>query len=461
METYNLVIRGGTIVTAGSMGVADIGIREGKLAQLGGAMKGERELDAQGHYVFPGGVDVHVHLTSSRDPAPGVELWVDDFYSGSRAALAGGVTTIGNMTFQRAGETLRDALARDMAQAQREAAIDYILHPILAHPTRESLAQIPGLAADGHTSLKIFMVMDNFDARVDDYLQAMQLAGRHGALTMMHCEDGALIRCVCRELMAQGLGEPRQWPDARPVYTELAATERALAMSRATKAPLYVVHLSSADALASCRRARAAGQPIYVETRPLYLYLTREKFNEPDAAKYVGAPPLREQSDLRALWNGLHSGDIQCLCTDHAPWSLRQKLDPTLNITNVRQGVSDLETLMPMLYSEGVLTGRISLSRFVELTSTNTAKLFGLYPQKGTIAVGSDADLVVWDSDAKRIINGATMQSQAGYSVYDGREAQGWPRYTISRGEVVLDDGAMIAQRGRGRWVKRKKWMRL
>ncbi len=458
---FDLVIRGGTVVTPGSEGVCDVGVQAGVVAQLGGAMTGTREIDARGQYVFPGGVDVHVHLTSGRDPAPGVEVWVDDFYSGSLAAIVGGITTIGNMTQQGMGETIRDALVRERKLAEQNAAVDYILHPILRDPSPESLAQIPELASEGHTSLKIFLVMDNFDARVDDYVRALQLAAQSGTLTMLHCEDGALIRCLCRELLDEGKGDLKHYPDSRPDYTEAIATERAIAMARATGAPIYIVHLSSAVALERCRRARADGVPLYVETRPLYLYLTRELFDQTDGAKYVGAPPLREASDVRAIWNGLVSGEIQTLCTDHAPWTLRQKLDPSLNVATAWQGVSDLETLMPMLFSEGVLAGRISLSRFVELTSTNAAKLFGLYPQKGTIAVGSDADLVVWDTNARRTIDGAAMQSRAGYSVYDGREVQGWPAYTISRGDVVLDHGNVSAARGRGRWLKRSKTMRL
>lgn len=457
----DLVIRGGTVVTAGSMGVCDVGVQDGRVIQLGGEMTGQRELDAGGRYVLPGGVDVHVHLTSASVPGPGVEVRADDFYSGSLAAIAGGVTTIGNMTFQRPGESLRNALARDTAAAQRDAAIDYVLHPVLTDPQPEALAEIPVLAAEGHTSLKIFLVMDNFDAHFDDYLEAMRLAGQSGTLSMIHCEDGSLIRCVCRQLMEQGRGGPRSWPDSRPVYTEVAATERAIAMARAASAPIYIVHLSSAAALVSTHRARAEGLPVYIETRPLYLYLTREVFDEPDAAKYVGAPPMREQADVHALWHGMRSGDIQCLCSDHAPWTLRQKLDPAADVTTVRQGVADLETRMPMLYSEGVRTGRLSLSRFVELTSTNPAKLFGMYPQKGTIAVGSDADLVVWDSETSRTIDGATMQSRADYSVYDGWNVRGWPLYTISRGEIVLDSGEVLAQRGRGRWIRRGKTMQL
>ena len=457
----DLVIKGGTVVTAGSLGTCDVGVADGRVAQLGAGLTGRRMLDARGAYVFPGGVDVHVHLSSPIEPAPGVELWVDDFYSGSQAAIAGGVTTVGNMTFQRRDEGLRQALARDLAAASRDAAIDYILHPVLMHPSEEALAEVPALAAEGHTSLKIFMVLDHFDAHVNEYLRAMRIAGASGVLTMVHCEDGALIRCVCQDLVAQGLGAPQHYPDSRPDYTESAAVERAIAFTRATRAPIYIVHLSSAAALDACRRARADGLPVYVETRPLYLYLTRAVFEQPDGAKYVGNPPLREAADTRAIWNGLRSGEIQCLCSDHAPWTLRQKLDPTLDITTVRPGVADLETLMPMLFSEGVRGGRVSLSRFVELTSTNTSKLFGLYPRKGTIAVGSDADLVVWDPDACRTIQGATMRSKAGYSVYDGREVQGWPVYTVSRGEVVLEDGQVTATRGRGKWVRRDRPMLL
>jgi len=457
----DLAIRGGTVVTADSMGIVDIGVHEGKIVQIGGDIQSRREINARGKYVFPGGVDIHVHLTSSRPPGLGVEIWVDDFDSGSRAAIAGGVTTVGNMTFQRQGETLRDALARDLALAKPDAAVDFVLHPVLTDPSSGALAEISELAADGHTSLKIYLVRDNFDARVDDYMRAMHLAARSGSMVMAHCEDGALIRYICRDLIERGKGIPRFWPEARPDYTELAATERAIAMARATGAPMYIVHLSSAGAMASCSRARAEGLHVYVETRPLYLYLTRELFDQPDCAKYVGAPPLRTEDDVQAMWHGLHSGAIQCVCTDHAPWTLRQKLDPKLDVTTARQGVADLETLMPMLFSEGVLTGRISLSHFVELTSTNAAKLFGMYPQKGTIAVGSDADLVVWDGEAHRIIDGAKMQSKAGYSVYDGREVKGWPVYTVSRGEIVLDNGKIAAQRGRGQWVRRSKPMML
>ena len=460
---YDLVIRGGTIVTAGSLGIGDLGVAGEKIAQIGGEMRGRQELDAHGKLVLPGGVDGHVHLTSPDDPAPGLDLWVDDFCSGSRAAIAGGVTTLGNMTFQRPGETLAGAIERELALAQHHAAVDFVLHPVLTWASPEVFQGIPQLAAEGHTSLKLFLPFEGLlEANASDILQAMRLAAANGMLALVHCEDGALLEWAADDLLARGRGSPHHYAESRPDYAESAATERAIAMARATGASIYVVHLSSAVALAACRRARTSGLPVYVETRPLYLYLTRELFARPDGAKYTGAPPLREATDVQALWNGLHSGDIQCVGTDHAPWTLSQKLNPALDVRTACQGVAELETLRPMLYSEGVRGGRISLSRFVELTSTNPAKLLGMYPQKGTIAIGSDADLVVWDPAERRVVEGATMESRAGFSVYDGREVRGWPLYTISRGEVVLrptpsGGHEILAEPGRGRWVRRGK----
>jgi dihydropyrimidinase len=450
----DLVIRNGIVVTAASRAQADIGIRNGVIAQIGGEMRGRRELDAAGRYVFPGGVDIHVHLSQSSRPEPGRELWVDDFWTGSRAAVAGGVTTFGNMTFQWAGERIRDALDRDLTAARRDSAVDFVLHPVLTDPAPAAIAEVAGLAAAGHVSLKIFMSRDNFDAEIDGYVRAMRAAAETGLVTLLHCEDGALQRFLKTRLIEEGRGGLRYYPESRPDYTEGAATERAIGLARATGAPIYVVHLSSSVALARCREARAGGLPVYVETRPLYLYLTRERFEEADGAKYTGAPPLREQADVDAMWAGLQSGDIQAVCTDHAPWTLGQKTDPSLTVATVRNGVADLETLMPMLFSEGVRAGRLSLSRFVELTSTNVARIFGLYPRKGTIAVGSDADVVVWDADLSRTIRGGSMQSRAGYSVYDGREVRGWPVCTISRGDIVLDGTQITAERGRGRWIE-------
>lgn len=451
----DLVIRGGTVVTTGSSAECDVGVLDGKVVQLGGSLRGWREIDASGALVLPGGIDMHVHLSLPSPPEPGTPAWVDDFGSGSRSAIAGGVTTVGNMTFPWVGQSLSEAIARDLAAAAGAAAVDYVLHPVLVSPTPEALAELPGLAAEGHMSLKLFMMMPEFEAQIDDALAAIQLAGRSGMLTLLHCEDGALVRFAGEQLLAAGRGGVGDWALSRPASAERAAVERATAICEATGAPIYIVHLSSGAALDAARRGQGRGLPVFVETRPLYLYLTSKVLAEPDAGKYIGSPPLREPADVAMLWSGVTDGSVHTLGSDHAPWSLEAKIDPSLNVITARQGVADLETMLPMLFSEGVQTGRISLSRFVSLISTTPARLFGLYPRKGTIAVGSDADLVVLDPQRRRVIDGAAMESRAGYSAYDGWEVRGWPRFTISRGEVVLEDGEVVAAPGRGQWLRR------
>jgi dihydropyrimidinase len=455
---FDLIIRGGTVVTPGHQEIADVAVRDGQIAQLGGPMTGAAEVDASGLQVIPGGIDAHVHLVCARlsalvdanDPA-----WCDDFWSGSQAAIAGGITTVGNMTFALPGETMSAAIAREMAGAAEEAAVDWFLHPVLNGLGEAERAEIAELAAAGHTSIKVFLQDEHFGAGTPGLAEAVAAAGRAGAMTLLHCEDGELLRRVGQELIDSGRGAISHYPEARPVSAEAAAIDQAVELTRETGAPVYIVHLSSQAALDRCRTARAAGLGVHVETRPVYLHLTSERFEEPDAAKYVGAPPLREQADREALWRGLAAGDVDTLCSDHAAWTLEHKLDPALNVLTARQGVADLETLMPMLYSEGVATGRISLDRFVELTSAAAARLFGLYPRKGTIAVGADADLALWDPQLRKVIDGSRMSSRAGYSVYDGWTVQGWPRYVIRRGEVVLADGTCTAQPGSGRWVRR------
>ncbi|MGH7911263.1 MAG: amidohydrolase family protein, partial [Candidatus Dormibacteraceae bacterium] len=269
---HDLVLRGGTVVTSGSLSVTDVGVADGRIVQLGGEMTGARELDVAGLHVLPGGIDVHVHLTTPTED-PDRERWVDDFESGTAAALAGGVTTVGNMTFQRQGETLHAALERDLTKARRQASIDYLLHPVLTDPTPASVREIETLAAEGHRSLKVFMTLPDFDARLGPYTEAIAAAGRAGTITMIHCEDANALRCACEGLFAAGLGQDlHHFPASRPVEAERLATERAIDLCRITGAPMYVVHLSSEAALRACREARALGLPIFVETRPLYLH---------------------------------------------------------------------------------------------------------------------------------------------------------------------------------------------
>jgi dihydropyrimidinase len=457
---FDLVIRGGTVVTPGRREAADIGVRAGRIGRIGGEMQGADELDARGLLVIPGGIDAHVHLVcaalAERLAALGEpKSWVDDFWTGSLAAIAGGITTVGNMTFALPGESMTTAIARDMAGAAAEAAVDWFLHPVLTPLGDSTALEIAQLAAEGHASLKVFLVDPQFAPGTPGLTDAIAAAGRAGSVTLLHCEDAGMLDRAGRQLIESGCGAVRHFADARPVSAEVAAVDQAIEIARQTAAPVYIVHLSSAAALDRCRQARADGLPVHVETRPLYLHLTRERFGEPDAGKYVGAPPLRDPADRDALWRGLAAGDIDTVCSDHAPWTLADKLDPALDVMTARQGVADLETLMPMLFSAGVATGRISLDRFVELTSANAARLFGLYPRKGVVAVGSDADLALWDPGERQVIDGARMQSRAGYSVYDGTTVQGWPRIVIRRGQVVLADGASTAQPGQGRLALR------
>jgi dihydropyrimidinase len=452
----DVAIRNGSVVTPAGQFQADIGILGEQIVQLGGELVAEREIEARGLHVLPGGIDAHVHLTTD-EPAPDGIQWADDFTSGSAAALAGGITTLGNMTFLRRGESLLAGLEREADLVRQQAIADIILHPVIAEPDEAAIAEIASLPAAGHTDIKFFMSTPGYDARALGFLRATAAAGEHGLLTMIHCEDFALIRAATDRLLAEGRGSLRYYAESRPVLSEEVATHRAVALAEFTGAPVYIVHLSSAAALRACEVGQARGAPVYVETRPLYLHLTSERFEEPDGAKYVGQPPLREESDRLALWAGLRAGSIHTVCTDHAPWKLEHKLDPSLNVGRLRPGVENLQTMLPMLHSEGVLTGSITLERMVEVTATNVAKLFGLYPRKGTIAPGSDADVALWDLSARRVVRNEDMLSRAGHSIYAGREVTGWPVMTLRRGSVVFADGRVQGEAGSGQLLPRQR----
>jgi dihydropyrimidinase len=389
------------------------------------------------------------------EPAPGEPVRPDDFESGTRAAVAGGITTVGSMAHQWVGGTLQDAIDREVIAARGRTLTDFFVHPVLNDPTSSARAEIADLERTGQPSVKVFMSFRGFDDRVEEYLEAFREAGRHGVRVLVHCEDGALIRRMAVWLVEDGMRDAGFYPRAHPVGSEVAAVTRAIEFARAADVSIYVVHLGSADALDVCRSARARGQRIAVETRPMYLHLTRETLEASDGARYVGNPPVGGEGDRVALWEGLAAGDVDTVCSDHAPWTLEQKLDPTRDVSSFLPGVADLETLMPMLFSEGVRAGKLSFERFVEVTSTGAARLFGLYPTKGVIAEGSDADLGIWNPRVRRRIDGARMQSRAGYSVYDGWDVHGWPVVTVSRGEVVWAEGDVQGAPGRGRLLAR------
>lgn len=451
---HDLVIRGGTVITADRIRESDVGISGQRIEQIGGAMSGRSELDASGKLVLPGAIDAHVHLTPTEDMLSGPR-WCDDFASGSRAAAAGGVTTVGNMTFPRGAETMVQAIDRETAEAAEKSIVDVILHPVFTRPMFQPLDDLEILASRGVTTLKYFTSFGGFTVNPDPYLTAMERAKAFGILTLIHCEDSVILQRSLDRLVESNRTDIKHYPESRPREAEIAATARAAAFAENTGAPTYIVHLSCEGALDEVNRARRQGAPLWVETRPLYLYLSSERFAEPDGAKYVGQPPLREPSDIEALWNGLANGEINTVCTDHAAWKFADKVFPGVDIATIRPGVADLETLLPMLWSTGVNGGRISSIRFVQLVSTNAAKLFGLYPRKGTIEEGSDADIVIWDPDETRTVRAGSSLSTSDFSPYEGWQVTGWPKVTISRGEIIFDGERILAEPGRGRVLER------
>ena len=451
LAAQEILISGGTVVTSEGRFDADVRVRDGTIVEIGTGLAAgadARTIDATGLLVMPGGVDPHVHLGGSTR---------DDYRTGSQAALAGGITTISNFAWHAQGRTLAQAIEREAALIREQAIADVILHAGITPRTQES--EMATLAAEtGQTSTKVFMVWNTFDAAVPDHMATMEAAGRNGILTMVHCEDWPILAHAVGELTAAGRTSLEYFPDSRPVVAEVVATQRAVAMAEATGAPIYAVHVSSEGALRVLEDARNRGLSVFVETRPIYLHFTRERFEGPDRGLYVGQPPLREQRDQDALWAGIASGSVDVLATDHVAHLREDKMDPSQTISRHRAGLNNLQVVRPMLYSEGVVKGRISEERFVAVTSTNAARLFGLYPQKGTIAVGSDADIVLWDPDETRTIRDEDMFSGAGFSVYSGWEVTGWPVMTLRRGEVVYEDGEILAGAGSGELLRRGRW---
>lgn len=450
-QSRRVLIRGGRVVNADGTRGADVLIEGERIVQVASSISAPADvhvIDAQGKLVLPGGIDPHTHL----QPA-----FVDDLTSGSRAALAGGITTLGTFSAPRGEETPVTALDRMTALIQQQAIADFILHTNAGNPRAEFLPFLPEIVARGQPSIKVFMVGADFGTYLGAFVQLLEAARDAGVVTLVHCEDGALLAAAVRRLTAQGRTSLANYGASRPVIAEVAATQQAMLLCESTRAPMHVVHLSSARALGACRTAKRAGLPVTVETRPLYIHLTDEAMKGPDAPLFVGQPPLRSRDDVEAMWYGLLDGAIDFLATDHAPWTREQKLDPALTISRVRPGVSNLQHMLPMYFSEAVGTRRMPLERFVATTSTNAAKRFGLHPRKGVIAEGSDADVVIWDPGKRDVVRAADDHSNSDYSVYEGREVTGWPIMTIRRGEIVATGTTISGAPGSGRLVTRQR----
>lgn len=452
---FDLVIKGGTIVNEDGEIIADVGILGEQIAAIGSDLRGRKVIDATGHFVLPGGVDPHVHFSAY--DAPPEPAWVDDFGSGSRAAAAGGITTVGHMSYPWHEQTLGETIARDQALAERDGIIDFAFHPVLTNPETQPISEISELAAQGHTTLKYFMSLGKYMSDPAPYVHAMRLARAADVPVLIHCEDAALLQDAMLALVEQGTVAPEHYPRSRPQTSEAAATARAIAFAEQTGASAYIVHLSCIPALEEVRRGRERGVDVWIETRPIYLFLTEERFAEPDSGKYFGQPPLRTQADQEALWEALASGEINTVATDHAPWMYADKVGAHLDIRTIPPGVADLDVMLPMLWSQGVETGRISKQRFVQATSSNAARLLGLYPQKGAIASGSDADIAVWNPRLTRPIRAVEFQSKSDYTPYEGWENTGWPVHVVSRGTVIVRGGEVTAEPGRARVPRRNR----
>ena len=457
---FETVIRGGTVTTAESSIVADVGIADGKIAAIGvGLPQGREEIDASGQLVMPGMIDVHTHfdhmvaLVNANN--------ADDYDSGSRAAAAGGITTVVNFAFQEAGHSLRHAVEGELERASGKSYVDYGVHQCVTDPTVEGVfEEIPVLADEGFASVKCFTTLSPFQLPDADILTLMEVARDNGILVNCHAEDETLVNHLTQSFLKRGMTEVAYLPKARPPVAEEVATYRFATYARVLEAPIYFVHLSSAAALRAVRRVRNEGGHIYAETRPVYLYLDESVYELPnrEGNKYAVLPPLRAKENQKVLWEGLRNGEIQTYATDHAPWMAAQKLDPSREFNRLPAGVSNVQTSIGMLYSEGVRGGRMSAQQLVQVASTNPAKLFGMWPNKGTLAPGADADVCIIDPERKVEILGREMLSASDYDVYEGYQGQGWPVLTMLRGDVIAREGQIVAETPGGRLLKRSRF---
>lgn len=453
----DLIIRNGTVATANDVYKADVGIEGGVVKQIGEALPGKakREIDAQGKYLFPGAVDAHTHCEAELVGAHSC----DDWNSSSIQAACGGVTTVIDYALTGEDQSLIDCLNQWNDNAKDKTIIDYGLHPALYKPSDRIIDEMADVVSEGYTSFKVFMTgLAAFDEYSVQYMKAIAQAAHLGALVNIHCEDQTCISFHTQQLERAGKSDIRHYADSRPPTAEGIAAQRALSMAREADAAVYLVHLSCRESMDAINEARARGQSVYAETRPIYLHLSRERFEEKiDPERYVGWPPLRHADQMEVIWQALDHNVLQTLATDHIGWTLEQKKSRQ-KVDELIPGMANLETMVPMLYSEGVRKKRMSLQRFVAVTATNPAKIFGLYPQKGTIAVGSDADIVVFDPEKNVTIRQKDMHSNQDWELHEGFEVTGWPEVTLSRGEVIVENGKVLGQAGRGRLVKRKRF---
>ncbi len=455
---FDTLIVNGTVVTATDTYLADVGITDGKIAAIGQALSRDNAkqiLDAMNRLVLPGGIDVHTHL----DMPFGGTTSADDFETGTRAAAFGGTTTLIDFAIQYKEQSLRTAFDAWMQKASSKATTDYAFHCIITDLPQARLEEMDELVREGVPSFKLFMAYPGV-FMLDDatIFRAMRRASKVGGMICMHAENGGAIDVIVQQALAEGKTAPKYHALTRPTTAEAEATSRAIALAEMAGSPVYIVHLSCNDALEKVREARDRGLPVYAETCPQYLYLSLEDMDKPgfEGAKYVFTPPLREKWHQEKLWNGLKQDHLQVVSTDHCPFCFKEQKEMGKDdFTKIPNGGPGIEHRMSLIYSGGVAKGRFSVNRFVELVSTTPAKIFGLYPRKGTIAIGSDADLVIFDPNREHTISAATHHMRVDYSMFEGIKVKGTTDVVLSRGRVLVEGNQFHGKAGQGSFLKR------
>ncbi|HPU53022.1 MAG TPA: dihydropyrimidinase [Burkholderiaceae bacterium] len=459
-ETFDLVVRNADVATATDRYQADLGIRDGRIVAIGSALPaGRREIDAAGRLVTPGGVDAHCHLDQ---PTTDGSRMADDFITGTRSAACGGTTTIIPFACQFKGQSLRAAVDDYHRRADGKAAIDYAFHLIVSDPSERVLREeLPALVNEGYSSFKLYMTYDDMKLNDRQVLDLLAVARREGALTMIHAENADCIAWLTDQLVEAGLTAPRFHAASRPMLVEREATHRAIALAELVDVPVLIVHVSGREAVEQIRAGQGMGLKIYAETCPQYLLLSAENLEGEgfEGAKCVCSPPPRDKANQEVIWRGLENGTFQIVSSDHAPFTFdgpggKRNAGDDAPFPKIPNGIPGLETRLPLLMTHGVIDGRIDIHTFVALTSTNPARLYGLFPGKGTIAIGSDADLVIWEQGLNRTVRNVDLHHAVDYTPYEGLALKAWPAVTLSRGEPVWQDGRYLGEAGRGRFLK-------
>ena len=459
MSDYDLVIRGGTVVTAADTVRADVGIRSGRIAAVGEALAGAQTLDAGGLLVLPGGVDTHCHIEQLQaGGGADEETWT----TGSTACFAGGTTSVISFSTQFKGHGILEPLAEYRRRAAR-SMVDYSFHQIITDATDDVVwKQIPEVVASGVRSLKVFLTYDPLHLDDRAYLRTLAAARRNGALVTVHCENYDAINWRTEALLKDGRTAPKYHAWARPAMIEREATHRAIALAEMVDQPIQVFHVSCSEVAEEIARARARGVKVWGETCPQYFVLAASDMDRPgfEGAKFMCSPAPRTALHSSALWDDIRSGTLDVVSSDHSGWSYdgargKKVNGADANFRDIPNGVPGLAARLPIMFSEGVAKGRIDLNTFVRLTATNPAKMFGLYPRKGSIAPGFDADLVLWDPARKTTLSNPLMQHVIDYTPYEGLELTGWPVATLRRGVVVMRDGKVQAEPGSGQFLAR------